>query len=73
MELYEEILKSTIVLPEIDAEKIVENKCYQALQAIQKIIRDDRLNDRECFWKIEEIICVLEALGSNGGNRHDFG
>lgn len=73
MELYEEIIKSSIVLPEIHAEEIVEKKCYQALQEIQRIICDESLNDRECFKKIEQIICVFEALGSHGGTRHDFG
>lgn len=73
MELYEEIINSSIVLPEIHAEKIVEKKCYQALREIQRIIRDDKLSDKECFMKIEQIICVFEALGSDGGTRHDFG
>lgn len=73
MELYEEIIHGSIVLPEIHADKILESKCYQALCEIQRIIRDDRLSDKECFMKIEQIICVFEALGSDGGARHDFG
>ena len=51
----------------------VEGQCYQALQKIKAIIDDDYLDDAECFQKIEEIICVFEEIGSNGGNRHDFG
>ena len=27
----------------------------------------------DVFEKIEEIVCLLEELGSSGGNRHDFG
>lgn len=73
MELYEEIMRSSIVIPKIDAAQIVEQKCYQALCAIQDIIKDDRLDDAECFRRIEQIVLVFEALGSNGGNRHDFG
>ena len=73
MELYEEIVRSSIVISEIDAAQIVEQKCYRALCDIQAIIRDDRLDDADCFQKIEQIVSVFEALGSNGGNRHDFG
>ena len=68
MELYEEILETI----QLNAEKFVEMRCYQALQKIKTIIEDDSLNDRECFYKIEEIVCVLESIGSNGGFRHDF-
>ncbi|MEE1055782.1 MAG: hypothetical protein UH239_00850 [Acutalibacteraceae bacterium] len=46
---------------------------YKALQKIKTIIEDDSLEDKECFMKIEEIVCLFEALGSDGGNRHDFG
>ena len=81
MELYKEILahilttgQIQITLPydEPDVSRIVEGKCYEALQKIKTIIEDDSLTDKECFLKIEEIICVLEDVGSNGGNRHDF-
>ena len=40
---------------------------------IKEIIEDDTLDDPECFMKIEEIVCVLEEVGSSGGIRHDFG
>lgn len=48
-------------------------KCYQALKKIKAIIDDDSLDDKECFMRIEEVICVLEEVGSGGGTRHDFG
>jgi len=82
MELYGEILakvlaqrevKGSFLGAQIDAERIVEMACCQALQKIKAIIEDDSLNDRECFMKIEEIVCVLEEMGSGGGTRHDFG
>lgn len=57
----------------IDGSKIVELESYKALQKIKTIIEDDSLEDKECFMKIEEIVCLFEALGSDGGNRHDFG
>ena len=53
--------------------QIVEGQCYQALCKIKTIIEDDRLNDSECFQKIEEIIRAFEEIGSSGGIRHDFG
>lgn len=37
------------------------------------MIEDDGLDDPACFQKIEAIVRVFETLGSNGGNRHDFG
>lgn len=81
MDLYKELLinalekqKMEVVFPniKIDAEKIVELKCYQALYQIKAIIEDPSLEDPECFEKIEQIICVLEQVGSDGGFRHDF-
>lgn len=82
MELYKEILAHALTYGEVkivfenpdeEISKIVEGQCYQALQKIKAIIADDRLEDDACFAKIEEIVCVLEEIGSNGGGRHDFG
>lgn len=82
MELYKEILAQAlkygnvqITFPgnELDITKIVENVCYKALLEIKAIIEDDSLEDDACFVKIEEIVCVLEDIGSSGGARHDFG
>ena len=36
-------------------------------------LEDDSLEDSECFYRIEEIVCVFEGLGSDCGSRHDFG
>lgn len=58
---------------EVDLNKILDSVCYTTLKKIKEIIEDDSLEDEECFMKIEEIVCVFEELGSNGGNRHDFG
>lgn len=82
MELYAEILahflaqeNAQIIFPQLqlNAKDIVEMQCYQTLRKIQEIVRDDTLEDKECFDRIEEIICVFETIGSNGGSRHDFG
>ena len=56
-----------------DINSLVEMECYRTLRKIKAIIEDDSLEDKECFLKIEEIICAFEAIGSNGGDRHDFG
>ena len=56
----------------LDAEALVHDTCYQILQRIAEIIRDDTLEDPECFMKIEEIVCLFEQHGLNAGTRHDF-
>ena len=83
MELYQEILchvlaneKIQVSFPELvnkDVTTIVELECYKALRKIKAILENDALADSECFQQIEEIVCAFEALGSNGGSRHDFG
>lgn len=81
MELYQEILagffgkelEALLTDLAINFPKIIEIESYKALQKIKAIIEDDRLDDKECFHKIEEIVCLFEAIGSSGGNRHDFG
>ncbi|MGI6261134.1 MAG: hypothetical protein ACOYJR_04765, partial [Acutalibacteraceae bacterium] len=37
------------------------------------ILKDDCLNDAECFTKIEKIVCLFEESGVGCGSRHDFG
>ena len=79
MELHQEILrhmladeKIQVFFPELtdsDSTKIVELECYRALRKIKAILEDDS----ECFYRIEEIVCVFEDLGSDCGSRHDFG
>ena len=76
MELYEDILAQALVKKLITSEtaqSIVSDACYQALKQIKDILSDDALEDPECFYRIEEIVCTLESLGTDGGGRHDFG
>jgi len=80
MELYEEILLHLLKSnPELCMQTsdslvdLIELNCYQTLKKIKAIIEDDSLDDPECFYKIEQIVCLLEKIGSDGGNRHDFG
>ena len=81
MELYQEILAHALTTGNIqinfsgkepDISRIILDKCYQTLQKIKTIIQDDSLEDKECFAKIEEIVCTFEEIGSDGGSRHDF-
>ena len=82
MELYKEILtkiqaegapQGILPVPEIPPAELLELTCYQALLRIKAVVEDEKLEDSECFMKIEEILCLLEDLGSDGGFRHDFG
>ncbi|MGI6114741.1 hypothetical protein [Luoshenia tenuis] len=76
-ELYKDILEelAAIIIEKlrVDPADLIELASYRALQNIQAIVRDDSLDDAQCFYKIEKIICTLEDLGSDGGSRHDFG
>ena len=83
MELFQEILchvfaneNVQVTFPGLtltDTAQIGELECYQALRRIKTILEDDTLEDSDCFRQIEEIVCVFENLGSDGGCRHDFG
>ncbi len=80
MELWKEIIKKAIqngewenyAADEAHIAEVLQSECYIALAHIRDIVRDDTLQDEECFMRIEEIVCTLERLGSNGGSRHDF-
>lgn len=79
MELWQgiinKVLQKDISEEEISPETlntILNSVCYYALKKIQDIIKDDSLDDPECFSKIEDIVCVFEEIGSGGGTRHDF-
>lgn len=84
MELYEEIILNVLQNQKtvidvsfpgltLTSKEIVESAAYRALSQIQEILKDDSLADPECFYKIEAILRVFEALGSGCGSRHDFG
>ena len=52
--------------------EIVEIKSYQVLLQIKKTNEKERLSDRDCFIKVEEIIGVSEE-NKISCDRHDFG
>lgn len=75
MELWEEILLKKGKNESLEGatlREILENESYSALAKIREIIRNHKLDDRECFEEIEQIVLIYEEMGSNGGSRHDF-
>ena len=75
MEFYQQILLNALctMAPQFDPREIVESACYRTLQRIREVLDDDALDDPTCFQRIEEIVRAFEAIGSDGGSRHDFG
>lgn len=76
MELWQEIYSKAMEQKEgreIDFKTVLESACYVALTKIRTVIQNKDLTDSECFFEIEDIVCILEDLGSSGGFRHDFG
>lgn len=81
MRLFQDILKEILMEEEVQVVfpnlklspgELVEMKCYRALREIKRILEDDTLEDKECFGKIEEIVCIFEGMGSDCGTRHEF-
>lgn len=79
MKLWQTILASVTkecegkMITESDIEKLFEKECYIVLERIKAILEDDSLDDKDCFEKIESIVCLFEEIGSDCGARHDFG
>ena len=81
MDLYEEVLSQILAewllfyvkdLRLLPLQNMVERRCYGALEKIRDAVKDDNLNDAECFERINDIICALEEIGIKTGTRHDF-
>lgn len=54
---------------QLDYNHAINSMAVQALDKIRAILQNDALSDFQC---VEEILSVIEGLGSDGGNRHDF-
>lgn len=52
--------------------ELMKDAACQALEKIRGVLDDDRLDDQECFSRIEEIVKIYEEIGSDAGTRHDF-
>lgn len=72
---FEQTLLSHLLTTDFDAllERMMRDRCCQALKEIRAVLDDPSLEDPECFVRIERIVTIFEGLGSNGGSRHDFG
>ena len=69
--LYKELTNIVLeVYKNIDFKETICLKSLHALDKIKTVINNDSLSDFEC---IEHIIRIFEEIGSDGGNRHDFG
>lgn len=73
MQLNQEMLIYLLKREGFDLQRDFDNECYRALAKIREVLRDDTLEDEECFMRIERIITIYEEMGSGGGTRHDFG
>ncbi len=52
--------------------ELMDSAACRTLEEIREVLDDERLDDQNCFKRIEEIVRLYEKLGSNGGSRHDF-
>ena len=52
--------------------ELMDSAACRTLEEIRKVLDDERLDDQNCFQRIEEIVRLYEKLGSDGGSRHDF-
>ena len=58
-------------LSEAAMQALLRERCCQALTAIRRVL-NEAAQDEACFEKIEAIVRVYEAIGADGGARHDF-
>ena len=51
---------------------LTKDASVRTLLKIRDILVDEKLSDKECFYKIEAIVSLFESLGITCGERHDF-
>ena len=70
-----ELLLETIYderrLSDAEIKTLLNERSVRALAEIRRILDEDT-PDETCFEKIERVIKVYEAIGADGGARHDF-
>lgn len=54
-----------------EIQTLLKERSVRALAEIRRILDEDT-PDEVCFEKIERIVKLYEALGADGGARHDF-
>ena len=58
-------------LSDAEIQTLLKERSVRALAEIRRIL-DENTPDETCFEKIERVVKVYEAIGADGGARHDF-
>lgn len=58
-------------LSDAEIKTLLNERSVRALAEIRRILDEDT-PDEVCFEKIERVVKVYEAIGADGGARHDF-
>ena len=70
-----EILLDTVYderrLSDAELKLLLKERSVRALGKIRRVLDEDT-TDEDCFSKIEAIVKAYEAIGADGGVRHDF-
>lgn len=58
-------------LSDAELKSLLKERSVRTLGKIRRVLDEDT-TDEDCFSKIEAIVKVYEAIGADGGARHDF-
>ena len=58
-------------LSDAELKSLLKDRSVRTLGEIRRILDEDTA-DEDCFSRIETIVKVYEAIGADGGARHDF-
>ena len=58
-------------LSDAEIQTLLKERSVRALAEIRRVLDEDT-PDETCFEKIERVVKVYEAIGADGGARHDF-
>ena len=58
-------------LSDAEIQTLLKERSVRALAEIHRVLDEDT-PDETCFEKIERVVKVYEAIGTDGGARHDF-
>ena len=58
-------------LSDAELKSLLKDRSVRTLGKIRRILDEDTA-DEDCFSRIETIVKVYEAIGADGGARHDF-
>ena len=58
-------------LSEAELKSLLKERSVRALGKIRRVLDEDTA-DEDCFSRIEAIVKAYEAIGADGGVRHDF-